>query len=159
MINLSLKLLDCEEVREQILKDIDSLLDIAKDKKMKPVILVIGNIFVDVGIMRTLRETISPLVLCDEVDNNPQYVSDLFKMKKLDSYKKYEQKSGDFSSEEEKRFKVFFDPEEDYMCLIVADPSKKAEIDESQTADNFPYYFLKFRSDEVLDEFCDKFLN
>jgi hypothetical protein len=158
-MNLSLRVLESVEIREQILKDIDELLDIAGKKQMKPVILVIGKLFIDVGIMKLLKDTLVPMVVKDEIEKDSQTISYLFKTKKLSAYNSYEAKSGDFSSEEEKRFKVFFDPEEEYMCLIVADPHTKAKEEESQTADNHPYYFLKFKKEEILANFCDKFIN
>ena len=158
MLNLSLRILNSDEVREQILKDIDHLLEMADKEKVKPVILVIGTIFVETGIMRILSEILTPQVIKEELDLNPQDISGIFKVKKLSSYNNYELKSGDFSTEEEKRFKVFFDPDEEYMCLIVADPNQKAKEGDSQTADNHPYYFLKFKPEEVLGNFSSNFI-
>lgn len=155
MINLiTLKTLGSKDLRDQISKDVSDLIELAKHKKLKPVILVVGNIFLDSG---TAQSVISDLRIEDwaeEVENNNRIISEIFLTKKLTYLNECDERSGYIGKDEEKKVKIYYDPDEPYLCLTCADPSNKVSKSEQiATADGYQYYKVKYKPEETLTDF------
>ena len=143
MNNYSLRILGSNELSNQLRKDTKELVETAAAQKVKPVMFIVGKIFVDVLIARFLRKNLNLYDNWDhEMDN---YYSEVSLLQKEEQYKAYcdcEQNDGSIALGEDRQstdFPVYFDPEEEYMCLIVADPATLAKPEESQTKDGHPY--------------------
>lgn len=159
MHNYSLKILGSNELSQQFRKDTKELVELAAFQKVKPVMFIVGELFVDVLIARFLRKSLNLFENWDqEIDSNPSEFSGLFKEERYKSYCDCEGQNGSVLVGDDKQvseFPIYFDPEEEYMCLIVVDPAVKAAPGESQSKDGHPYYFLKYKSDEILIDFLN----
>lgn len=153
-ISLSLKVLGSKELRDQISKDIDDLIDLAKQRKLRPVILTVGNIFLESGTVQTIIADLRIMDWDKEVDRNHCIISEIFNNKKLIFLQDCEEKSGFIGKDDEKRLNIFLDPDEPYLCLTCADPKNKvSKSDQIATADGYLYYKIKFKPEETLVDF------
>lgn len=152
--DFSLRLLGSEVLRDQFIKDIEDLILMAKEKSLKPVVLVVGKLFVDSGIAHLVMESLNIQNWELELERNYDIIADAFVYQRFSTYSKCEKTSGDLSIGSEKRFKVFFDPDEKYLTLKAAS-KEKAKKEEIQTADGHIYYFLRFDDGEILSDFLD----
>lgn len=153
-ISLSLKLLGSKELRDQISKDIEDLIDLAREKKLKPVILTVGNLFLESGTAQAILVDLRILDWEYEIDTNSSIISEIFFNKKLTFLQDCEERSGFIGKDEEKKISIYYDPDEPYLCLTCADPKNKVnKSDQIATADGYLYYKIKFKPEETLVDF------
>ena len=153
-MKLSLKLAGSRDLRDQIGKDIEDLVDLAKQRKLKPVILVVGNLFLE---SLTAQALIVDLRVYDwdhEVEFNSIILSQIFENKKLNFLHECESRDGLVSEDPDHKVKIFYDPDESYLCMICADPKNKInKNDQISTADGYAYFRIKFKASETLVDF------
>jgi hypothetical protein len=158
MRNFPYSEISSDKLRDQIIGDIDFLIDGAATKKLKPFILVVGTLFVETG---TIQSIMQDLVLDTEecsFEENSKVIIALFKSKRILIYRDCENKSGKFGRDEQRGVDLYFDPDEPYLSLICIDTNKSGGNTDLKTADNYPYYKIKFKPEEVLVEFdIDKY--
>lgn len=151
---LPLKVVGSQALRDQISKDIEDLVELAKQKKLKPVLLVVGDVFLESLTAQSLIVDMRLFSWEEEVKNNLEIISQLFYSKKLNFLHECESREGLVTEDLDYRIKIFFDPDEDYLSMTCADPKSKVNKSEQiSTADGYSYFKIKFKPEETLVNF------
>jgi len=151
----SFKLLGSKELKKQIASDTDDLLKMARGKKLKPVILIVGSTYLDSGTIHALSLDIQPFDWDRELELNKDLVIELYKERKLLFLEDCEMKGGLIGKDEDLGVIIYFDPDEEYLCLVCADGKTKGnKKDQVLTADGYSYFRVSFKPEETLLNFC-----
>jgi len=131
----SLSYLGSKELYIKIIQDLNGLMLHSFDQNLIPFQLVVGQLFVEMSCVHSL---ISDFNLKDwegSCKNIPQELSFLFNTRYKEVLKVIEEKQGILGYKD--TIGIYFDPEEDYMCLYSIDPNTKADPTEIKTADGY----------------------
>ncbi len=150
---LPLKTIGSSELHEQVLDDIDNLIKEARKQNLKPFILVVGPLFIEIGSAQSLIQELKIPDWEKAISELGDIMKNLLSDKILSIRKMCESKNGMFASDTIKGINVFFDPDEPYMTLKCVDPATKGEPGEAVTKDGYLILTMKFRKEEILVEF------
>ena len=158
-MNITLRVLGSEDLHEEIISDIEHLVTKATSQKLKPMMLVVGKAFVEVGAAQALIQELDIKDWNKELDKKFELMSELVRNKILLIYQLCESKGGKFGTDPVRNIDIFFDPEEPYLTLYCVDPTTKAKGDESKTKDGFLICSVSFPSHEILVNFYPEIIN
>jgi len=147
----SLKLLGSKELESEIISDLDELIRTSEERGLRPLYLVIGRLFLSVGIAKALQEDLGISTWEKELDLYSTQISDAFYLKKRQVLDITEEKNG--SKDTTIGLKLFFDPDEEYMALKAINPGQKAVIHEKSTGDGHAVISLDIKPESILTKF------
>lgn len=153
---LSYRDLGSEKLHANVIEDINSLFDLALQKELVPIIMIVGNLFIDIDIVHSLIIENRIEVWETELEQNFKNIKELIYRKKLETLEAYEKKSGLIGFDTDKNLNIYFDPEEQYIKLLCADPNKKADKSDPQTKDGHPYFLLRYNNNQILVKFLEE---
>jgi len=151
-ISISLKEIGEEKLHEQLLIDIDFLLDLAIQKHLDPVCLVVGPLFVEIASVIALIKDEDILDWESYVDLHSHSISKILYEKVLEIYQVCEQKNCRFGKDSQRNLHVYFDPDEEYMYLKALDDENCKILNKNPKA-AFKYTCLRLRKDEILIDY------
>jgi hypothetical protein len=153
----SLRLLGSKELEADIIRDLDQLILTIEEKELKPLYLVIGKFFIDVGVAQALQEDLSIGNWDREIDLYTNQISKVYSNKKLQVLENTEKKNG--TKDSNLGMKVFFDPDEEYISMKVVNPGQKADVGEKSTGDGHAIISLDIKPSEVLNNYIQLKIN
>lgn len=152
-LELPLKSVGSNELHEQVLNDIESLILRSNSRKFRPLILVVGPLFIEVGAAQTLVQDLNIPNWEQSVLEFKGIMTELLLNKRLSIMKMCETKNGEFAQESIKGMSVFFDPDEEYLSLRCVDTNTKGSDKDPTTKDGYLIVTLRFRREEILPDF------
>lgn len=150
-MDLSFKLLGSSLIQNRIAQDITDLIEESERRGLKPLHLVVGNLFMQVGAVHATIEDLHignwDLALETDLHNLKKKINTrLLKLLFI-----CEEKSGFIGIEG--TVSIYYDPDEPYISLLAIDPKEKAADNEKQTGDGHPILVFKYKPEEILIEF------
>lgn len=134
-------------IKERVLEDIEGLFEIAETKKIIPIFLLIGPLFLDITSIQSLILELSIENFQKELDENYEIVSSLVQDKRHLLYKQCNESDGLFDFDESRKVNVIFDPDEAYLSLLCIETPKT-----EKEKKNPEYIILKYKDGEILPE-------
>lgn len=114
-MEISLKTLGSPELQQTVIDDMFELVRVCKAKGLKPLHLVVGKFFIEVGCAQSVRSDGKIADWAGYVDQHTVMASILFNSQIKKTYDLCEKNDGIFDSSPD--MKVIFDPDEPYMVL------------------------------------------
>jgi hypothetical protein len=139
-------LLGSKETEATVLQDLDDMLTTAEQQNLKPMYLVIGRLFMDIGVAQAIQEELAIEDWEEDLGLYKAQILKVFKLKRFQIFKTSEERNG--TIDKELGIKVFFDPDEYYMTLKTVDPKEKPERGKTPHITS-----IKLKSEEVLSKY------
>ena len=150
-MELSLRALGSYAIQQQVLKDIEDLIKTCKFEGLIPIHLSVGPVFIEIGCAHSVRSELKIKDWPYQVHHNSQVIMFMFKEHILETYKSCDRKSGVFDKTDS--VVIFFDPDEEYITLYVANPNRKKKKNEPTNKDGHPIEKLKYEPEDILAKF------
>lgn len=154
-MKISFTLIGSNELHDQIVKDIDSLIEGAYKRNLIPLLLTVGNVFMDVAVAQSICATKS-IIWENTFSKNKKRLSRFFDKKKKQLYNSILKSNGKVGHDESRNLDIFFDPDEPYLSLRCVDKNTKAKDNEPSTKQGYAILVVKFKADEI-DEILSDF--
>lgn len=142
-----------------VLRDVDELIDFAKQKQFKPIILVIGSVFLEILCAKLVKDS---LKLKKNLLSN-KVIRDAFRQKLLEKrfyyYSRCENNHGKIGLDRSRNVVIFYNPDETYLSIQCVDGSRKAVQAEACSGDGYPICSLKFKDTEDLRQIFGSLVN
>jgi hypothetical protein len=151
-MEISLKTLGSYEIQAQILKDIEDLLKTCQYEGLTPLYISVGSIFLEVNSANKVRSDLQVSDWNYHIEKHFPVLRNMFVEYRLELYKRCAANSGVFDRNED--IVIFFDPDEAYVSLYVANTKKKAKTkSEPQTRSGHPVSKLQYEDEDILVDF------
>lgn len=121
-MNLNYSFLCSDELFDRITADIKELIETAQRSQLKPTILLIGRVFLDLGVSRSICQEYKINKISLDLKEFFSSMSQIFQERLLKLMLKCEQEDGFVGSDKNYNIELYFDPDEDYMSLLCIDP-------------------------------------
>lgn len=152
-MNIPFRLIGSKDLHTQIVQDIDSLIDAAKDRKLIPMMLAVGSVFIEIAAAQTVLSESKTENWDKEFKNNPNFLADSFKEKKRKIYLMCLKAEGKVGEDVDRKIDIYFDPDEEYMRLTCVDKNSKAKDNEPSTGEGYPIMVLHFKPEDILPDY------
>ncbi len=155
----SLVLLGSADLHQELVEDVEHLIHIAVEKEFRPLMLVVGPLFMYVGAIQSIIQDNQIKNWPEELQANRLELTRTIQEKILLIYQLCDLKSGKFTEEDTRKIDIYFDPDELYLNLLCVDPKTQAQGDELRTRDGYLIVSVAFPADDTLSHFLSYEVN
>ncbi len=155
----SLSFLCSDETYNILISDIDDLLSYANNVKFKPIILVVGSIFVEVICAKLVCKDLDTDDTWFKYNKKQKKLVRLFEDKRVKFYKQCEKNFGKIGHDKSRKIDIYYDPDEFYLAVRCIDSNRKSRGNEISSADGYPICSLKFKDTCDLSDIFGQVIN